>query len=114
MVMKWVGVPQIVVGGENVYAAEVEQFLEQHPKVIAAHVIGVPDAKFGDVVMAYLETKEGLSFEEVRAFCKGKIASFKIPRYIACNVELPLTPSAKVQKFRLREMAIGKLGLRGR
>jgi len=102
----------IIVGGENVYASEVELFLEKHPKVIAAHVIGVPDAKFGEVTMAYLETSEDVTFDEIHAFCKGRIASFKIPRYIANNVQLPLTPSAKVQKFRLREMAIATLGLR--
>ena len=102
----------IIVGGENVYAAEVEKFLERHPKVTAAHMIGVPDSKYGEVVMAYLQTSEELSFAEVHEFCKGKIAPYKIPRYIACNAELPLTPSAKVQKFRLREIAISMLSLR--
>ena len=102
----------IVVGGENVYAAEVEKFLEKHPKVIAAHLIGVPDAKYGEVAMAYLETSQDVTFEEIQSFCRGKIAPYKIPRYIANNAELPLTPSAKVQKFRLREIAISMLGLR--
>jgi len=101
----------IIVGGENVYAAEVEQFLLSHPKVTAAFVIGVPDAKYGEVPMAYLQTSGDITLEEIRAFCKGKIASFKIPRHIASNVELPMTPTAKIQKFKLREMAISQFGL---
>lgn len=101
----------IIVGGENVYVAEVEQFLEKHPKVIAAYVIGVPDQKYGEVTMAYLETTEEVTFEEIYDFCKGRIASFKIPRYIANNDEVPRTASGKVQKFKLREIATDKLGL---
>lgn len=101
----------VIVGGENVYAAELEQFLNLHPKVLDAHVIGVPDKKYGEVVMAYLETTENITFDEIYDFCKGKIATFKIPKYVAVNKELPRTASGKLQKFKLKETAIAELGL---
>ncbi len=101
----------IIVGGENCYAAEVERFLEQHPKVSSACVIGVPDKKYGEVVMAYLETSDHISYDEIYNYCKGKIASFKIPKYIAVNKEKPLTAAGKVQKFKLQEIAAKELGL---
>jgi len=95
------------VGGENVSAMEVESFLLKHPKVKQAQVIGIPDARLTEVGMAYIELKEGMSAtpEEILSFCQGKIANFKIPRYIAFVKEFPMTGSGKIQKFKLKEQA---------
>jgi fatty-acyl-CoA synthase len=96
------------VGGENVSAMEVESFLLTHPKVKQAQVIGVPDPRLTEVGMAFLQLKEGMSAteEEILAFCKGKIAGFKIPRYVTFVKEFPLTGSGKIQKFKLKEQAL--------
>ena len=99
------------VGGENVSAMEVESFLLTHPKVKQAQVIGVPDPRLTEVGMAFLELKEGMSAteEEILNFCKGKIANFKIPRYVTFVKEFPMTGSGKVQKFKLKEQALERL-----
>jgi len=99
------------VGGENVSAMEVESFLLTHPKVKQAQVIGVPDPRLTEVGMAFLELKEGMSAteEEILAFCKKKIAGFKIPRYVTFVKEFPLTGSGKIQKFKLKEQALERL-----
>ncbi|HEX7371316.1 MAG TPA: AMP-binding protein, partial [Thermodesulfobacteriota bacterium] len=104
------------VGGENVSAMEVESFLLTHPKVKQAQVIGVPDPRLTEVGMAFLELKEGMSAteEEILAFCKGKIAGFKIPRYVTLVKEFPLTGSGKIQKFKLKEQALERFGVEGR
>jgi fatty-acyl-CoA synthase len=103
----------IIRGGENVYPREIEEFLYTHPDVVEAHVIGVPNRKFGDEVMAYVKRREGsaLTEEELREFCRGKIAHFKVPRYVAFIEEFPATVTGKVQKYLLREMAVESLGL---
>jgi fatty-acyl-CoA synthase len=103
----------IIRGGENIYPREIEEFLYTHPKISDAQVIGVPDRKFGEEVMAWIRLKEGetASAEELRAFCKGKIAHFKIPRFFKFVTEYPMTVSGKVQKFKMRETAIKELGL---
>jgi len=103
------------VGGENVSAMEVESFLLTHPKVKQAQVIGVPDARLTEVGMAFLELKEGLSAteEEILNFCKGKIASFKIPRYVTFVKEFPMTGSGKIQKFKLKEQGLERLEVKG-
>ena len=103
------------VGGENVSAMEVESFLLTHPKVKQAQVIGVPDPRLTEVGMAILELKEGMAAteEEILAFCKGKIANFKIPRHVAFVKELPMTGSGKVQKFKLKEQALERLKVKG-
>ena len=95
------------VGGENVSAMEVEGFLLTHPKVKQAQVIGVPDARLTEVGMAFVELKEGMSCteEEILNHCKGKIANFKIPRYVAFLRDFPMTGSGKIQKFKLKEKA---------
>ncbi|WP_235714561.1 AMP-binding protein [Neobacillus dielmonensis] len=97
----------IIRGGENVYPREVEEFLYQHPKVLDIQVVGVPDEKFGEEVMAWIKLKEGQTAtpEEIRDFCLGKIAKFKIPRYIEFCQEYPMTASGKIQKFKLKKMA---------
>ncbi len=96
------------VGGENVSALEVESFLLGHPKVKQAQVIGVPDPRLTEVGLAFLELKEGGSAteEEILEFCKGKIANFKIPRYVIMVKEFPMTGSGKIQKFKLKEIGL--------
>ena len=100
------------VGGENVDAAEVEAFLMAHPSIEQVQVIGVPDPRLSEVACACVVPKEGseLSIEDLDTFCRGKLASFKIPRYLMPIDELPMTPSGKVQKFKLVEMALEKFG----
>ncbi|MFC0612204.1 AMP-binding protein [Scopulibacillus daqui] len=95
----------IIRGGENIYPREIEEFLYQHPKVLDAQVVGVPDEKYGEQVMAWIKLKPGqtASAEEIRDFCLGRIASFKVPRYIEFCEEYPMTASGKIQKYKLRE-----------
>jgi len=103
----------IIRGGENVYPREIEEFLYTHPKVADVQVIGVPDERFVEEVMAWVMLKPGETAddEEIREFCKGKIAHYKIPRYIKMVDEFPMTVTGKIQKFKMREMAIEELGL---
>ena len=103
----------IIRGGENVYPREIEEFLYTHPKIADVQVIGVPDERFVEEVMAWVMLKPGETADEdeIRDFCKGKIAHYKIPRYIKMTTEFPMTVTGKVQKFRMREMAIEELGL---
>jgi fatty-acyl-CoA synthase len=103
----------IIRGGENIYPREIEEFLYTHPKVSDIQVYGVPDRKFGEQVMAAIILKKGMemSEDEVRAFCKDKIANYKIPRYVRFVDSYPMTASGKIQKFKMREMAIKELEL---
>jgi fatty-acyl-CoA synthase len=103
----------IIRGGENVYPREIEEFLYRHHKVQAVQVCGVPDAKYGEAVCAWIQLKPGLSSteEEVREFCKEQIAHYKIPRYIRFVSEFPMTVTGKVQKFAMREHMAKELGL---
>ena len=103
----------IIRGGENVYPREIEEFLYTHPDVVDAQVIGVPDIKFGEEIMAWVVLREGatLTEEDLTAYCKGKIAHFKVPRYIRFVGEFPMTVTGKVQKFKMRDLAIEDLGL---
>ncbi|MGI9610033.1 MAG: AMP-binding protein [Acidimicrobiia bacterium] len=105
----------IIRGGENVYPREIEEFLYGHPKILDVQVIGVPDAKFGEEIAAWVRTEAGaaLSVDEVRAFCQGKIAHYKIPRYVIATEEFPMTVTGKVQKFKLKDLAIEQLELAG-
>jgi fatty-acyl-CoA synthase len=100
-------------GGENIYPREIEEFLYTLPGVADVQVIGVPDAKYGEELMAWLKLRPGvhLTGDELRAACRGKIASYKIPRYWKVVDEFPMTVTGKVQKFRMRETAIAELGL---
>ena len=104
----------IIRGGENVYPREVEEFLYRHPDVEDAQVIGVPSARYGEEVMAWVKPKAGaaLTGEQLRAFCHGAIATYKIPRYWKLVDAFPMTVTGKVQKFRMREIATVELGLR--
>ncbi|NTU19213.1 AMP-binding protein [Brevibacillus sp. HB1.2] len=102
----------IIRGGENIYPREVEEFLYTHPKVLDVQIVGVPDAKYGEQVLACIRVKphETLTEDEVRDYCEGKIAHYKIPRYIQFVDEYPMTASGKIQKFKLREQALELFG----
>jgi len=103
----------IIRGGENVYPREVEEFLYGHPAVADVQVVGVPDERLGEEVMAWVIAREGATVDEddLRDYCRGKIARYKIPRYVASCSEFPMTVTGKIQKHKLREQAIEKLGL---
>ncbi len=104
----------VIRGGENIYPREIEEFLYTHPAISDVQVIGVPDAHYGEQVMAWIVVKEGqtLTEDEVREYCRDKISPFKIPFYVRFTDDFPLTVTGKVQKFRMREQAIEELGLR--
>jgi fatty-acyl-CoA synthase len=103
----------IIRGGENVYPREVEEFLYKHPDVQDVAVVGVPDERYGEEIMAWLIPRAGaeLDPEQVREFCRGKIAHFKVPRYVEVVDEFPMTVTGKVQKFKLRERATEAKGV---
>ena len=104
----------IIRGGENVYPREIEEFLYTHPKVADVQVIGVPDSRVGEEVMAWilLKADQSATEDDIRDFCRGQIAHFKIPRYVKFVSEFPMTVTGKIQKFRMQEMAIEELGLK--
>jgi fatty-acyl-CoA synthase len=103
----------IIRGGENVYPREIEEFLYTHPDIVDVSVIGVPDERYGEEVMAWVRLREGasLTLEELREHCQGRIAHYKVPRYLHVCDELPMTVTGKVQKFKMRETSITLLGL---
>ncbi|MCB9272926.1 MAG: AMP-binding protein [Lewinellaceae bacterium] len=103
----------IIRGGENIYPREIEEFLFKHPKVSDVQVIGVPDEKYGEEVMAWIRLKPGQSAteEEIIAFCKGNIAYYKVPRYIKFTESFPMTVTGKIRKVEMRDISIRELGL---
>lgn len=103
----------IIRGGENIYPREIEEFLFTHTAVESAQVVGVPDPRFGEEVCAWIKLRRGASLteDEVRAFCRERLAHFKVPRYVAFVEKFPLTVTGKVQKYKIREVAIRELGL---
>jgi fatty-acyl-CoA synthase len=103
----------IIRGGENIYPREVENFLHTHPKIADVYIIGLPDAKLGETVLAWVQLKAGeqATAEEIRDFCRGKIAYFKIPQFVRFVDSFPMTVSKKVQKFLMREQEIRERGL---
>ena len=103
----------IIRGGENLYPREIEEFLLTHEAVVDAQVIGVPDERYGEELMAWVQLAAGTSLteDELRAHCRGKIAHFKIPRYISFVDDFPMTVTGKVRKIEMREKAIADLGL---
>ncbi|GHO75896.1 AMP-binding protein [Ktedonobacter sp. SOSP1-85] len=105
----------IIRGGENIYPREIEEFLYTHPQVSDVQVIGVPDERYGEEIAAWIKLKPGesVSQEDLRAFCLGKIAHYKIPRYIKFVDAYPMTISGKIQKYLMRQQAIAELGLQG-
>ncbi|HVZ45752.1 MAG TPA: AMP-binding protein [Ramlibacter sp.] len=103
----------VIRGGENVYPREIEEFLYRHPKVLDVQVVGVPDQHYGEELCAWIIPKAGQTIEEdeVRSFCRGRIAHYKVPKYIRVVDAFPTTVTGKVQKFRIREAMIEELGL---
>ena len=101
----------IIRGGENIYPAEIEEFLFTHPKVAQVAVFGIPDELYGEQVMAWIQLHEGetATEREMQDYCKDQIAHFKIPKHIWFVDEFPMTVTGKLQKFRMREMAVEKL-----
>jgi fatty-acyl-CoA synthase len=103
----------VIRGGENVYPREIEEFLYRHPKIQDVQVIGVPDPRFGEELCAWVRLRDGeaATAEEIRAFCQGQIAHYKIPRYVKFVDAFPMTVTGKIQKFLMREETIAELGL---
>ena len=103
----------VIRGGENVYPREIEEFLYRHPAIQDVQVVGVPDAKFGEELCAWIIAKPGQTIDEdsVRAFCKGQIAHYKVPRYLRFVQEFPMTVTGKIQKFRIRDVMVAELQL---
>ena len=103
----------VIRGGENIYPREIEEFLYRHPKVLDVQVVGVPDEKYGEELCAWIIVRDGqrLTEDEVRAFCQGQIAHYKIPRYISFVDSFPMTVTGKIQKFQIREKMKQTLGL---
>jgi len=104
----------IIRAGENVYPREVEEFLYRHPKIQDVQVFGIPDAKYGEEIAAWIKVRAGdsLTADDVRAFCRGQIAHYKVPRHIRFVDEFPLTVTGKVQKFIMREQMTQELGVK--
>jgi fatty-acyl-CoA synthase len=105
----------VIRGGENVYPREVEEFLYTHPEVVDVQVVGVPDSRFGEELCAWVRVAEGSSLtpDELREWCRGKLAHYKVPRYVRFTDEFPMTVTGKVQKFKMREVSVQELGLQG-
>jgi fatty-acyl-CoA synthase len=104
----------VIRGGENIYPREVEEFLYTHPDILDAQVIGVPDAKFGEELMAWVRMRPGadpLTVAALREFCHGRLAHYKIPRYVHITDEFPMTVTGKVRKVEMRERSVEILGL---
>jgi fatty-acyl-CoA synthase len=105
----------IIRGGENVSPREIEEYLYTHPDIVDVQVVGVPDARYGEEICAFVQARPGseVDTESVRAFCSGRIAHFKVPRYVIVVDEFPMTVTGKIQKYLLRETATEHLGLEG-
>ena len=103
-----------IVGGENVAPAEVEAFMRTHPAVQDAYLVGVPDEKYGEVGLAVVQLKEGHEATEAQLidYCRGRLASYKVPRYVQFVSEYPLTPAGKVKKFVLQHQYAEALGIK--
>jgi fatty-acyl-CoA synthase len=103
----------IIRGGENIYPREVEDFLHTHPKIADVYIVGLPDARLGETVLAWVQLKHGVTAteDEIRDFCRGTIAYFKVPQYVRFVDSFPMTVSKKVQKFLIREQEIRERGL---
>jgi fatty-acyl-CoA synthase len=103
----------VIRGGENVYPREIEEFLYTHPDILDAQVIGVPDAKYGEELMAWVRLRPGvatLTAESLREFCRGQLAHYKIPRYVHIVDDFPMTVTGKVRKVEMRERSVEILG----
>ena len=99
----------VIRGGENIYPREIEEFLYTHPDIVDAQVVGVPDDKYGEELMAWIRVREGApepTAASLREFCSGKIAHYKVPRYVQVIEEFPMTVTGKVRKVDLRAQAM--------
>src|SRR5262252_7052624 len=103
----------VIRGGENIYPREIEEFLYAHPAIEDVQVIGVPDLKYGEELCAWVRLRTGatITAEQLREFCTGKIAHYKIPRYVRVTDEFPMTVTGKVQKYKMRDTSVTELGL---
>jgi fatty-acyl-CoA synthase len=104
----------VIRGGENVYPREVEEFLYAHPAIADVQVVGVPDERYGEELCAWIRLRDGaepVDADALREFCEGRLAHYKIPRYVVLVDEFPMTVSGKVQKYKMREESIARLGL---
>jgi len=103
----------VIRGGENIYPREIEEFLYRHPKIQDVQVIGVPDAKYGEELCAWVKLRPGESAtaDDIRDFCKGQIAHYKIPRYVKFVDGFPMTVTGKIQKYLMRQEMTKELGL---
>jgi len=103
----------VIRGGENVYPREIEEFLYRHPKIQDVQVIGIPDPRYGEELCAWVRLRDGeiVTVEEIRAFCQGQIAHYKVPRYVKFVDGFPMTVTGKIQKFLMRQQMIEELGL---
>jgi fatty-acyl-CoA synthase len=103
----------VIRGGENVYPREIEEFLYGHEDIADVQVVGVPDERYGEELCAWVVARDGAQLDEeaVRAFCRGRLAHYKVPRYVVLTDEFPMTVTGKVQKYVLREQAVERLGL---
>src|SRR5919202_1499535 len=103
----------VIRGGENVYPREIEEFLYTHPDIADVQVIGVPDERLGEEILAYVIPRDGAEPdpEALREFCRGRIAHYKVPRYVVFTDAFPMTVTGKVQKFKMREDSVARLGL---
>jgi fatty-acyl-CoA synthase len=105
----------VIRGGENIYPREIEEFLYTHPAVADVQVVGVPDPKYGEELLAAVRLNPGatLTEDELRDYCRGKVAHYKVPRHVRFVEEFPMTVTGKIQKYKLREEAVSALGLGG-
>jgi fatty-acyl-CoA synthase len=104
----------VIRGGENVYPREIEEFLYTHPDILDAQVIGVPDERYGEELMVWVRLREGagaLTADALREFCTGKLAHYKIPRYVHLVDEFPMTVTGKIRKVEMRAESVKLLGL---
>jgi fatty-acyl-CoA synthase len=103
----------IIRGGENISPREIEEFLYTHPAIADAQVIGVPDEKYGEEIMAWVQLAVGaeLTADELKDYCRGKIAHFKVPRHVRFVDSFPMTVTGKIRKVEMRETSIAELGL---
>jgi fatty-acyl-CoA synthase len=104
----------VIRGGENVYPREIEEFLYTHPDIVDAQVIGVPDERYGEELMAWVRLRPGaepLTVEALREFCSGRLAHYKVPRYVKIVDEFPMTVTGKIRKVEMREVSVDELGL---
>jgi fatty-acyl-CoA synthase len=104
----------IIRGGENVYPKEIEEFLYRHPSIQEVQVIGVPDLRYGEEVMAWIKLKPGaepIAEADVKSYCREQIAHYKVPRYVRFVDSFPMTITGKIQKFKMREISVAELGL---